>query len=95
VSEERAHGTVHEKKKSKKKFNDKKKLSVVFDRAMSNVYENNIFPTLPCYTVEIHDVKLSQHSDNGFCFKIRISEENFQKMFIKHVQFHRFLQDSP
>jgi len=33
------------KKFNKNKFNDRKKLSVVFDRAMSNVYENNILIT--------------------------------------------------
>ena len=44
------------KKIDKNKFNDRKKLSVVFDRAMSNVYENNIFPTLPCDMVEIHNI---------------------------------------
>jgi hypothetical protein len=38
---------VREKKSDKNKFNDKKKLSVAFDRAMPDVYENNIFPTLP------------------------------------------------
>jgi hypothetical protein len=40
----------------KNKFNIRKKVSVVFDRAMLNVYENNIFPTLPYTTVEIHTI---------------------------------------
>jgi hypothetical protein len=44
------------KKIEKNKFNDKGKLSVVFNRAMSNMYKNNIFPTLPCAVVEIHDI---------------------------------------
>jgi len=56
MSEERAHGTVREKKIGKNKFIDRKKLSVVFDRVISNVYENNIFPTLSCNMVEIHDI---------------------------------------
>ncbi len=56
MSEERAICTVREKKIDKNKFNDRKKLSVVFDRAMSNVYENNIFPTLPCDMVENHNI---------------------------------------
>ncbi len=43
------------KKIDKNKFNGRKKLSVVFDRPMSNVYEKNIFPTLPCAAVEIHE----------------------------------------
>jgi hypothetical protein len=44
------------KKIDENKFNDRKKLSVVFDRAMSNMYENNIFPTLTCDMVEIHNI---------------------------------------
>ncbi len=56
TSEERAHSTVREKKIDKNKFNDRRKLSVAFDRAMSNVYENSIFPTLPCDMVEIHNI---------------------------------------
>jgi hypothetical protein len=55
MSEERAICTVHEKK-SIKKFNNSKKRSVLFDRAMSNVYENNIFPTLSGDMVEIHNI---------------------------------------
>jgi hypothetical protein len=45
-----------EKKIDKNKFNDKKKLSVVFDRAISNVYKNTIFLTLPCGMVKIHNI---------------------------------------
>ncbi len=57
MSEERANCTVREKNKiDKNKFNDRGKLSVVFDRAMSNVYENTIFPTLLCDMVEIHNI---------------------------------------
>jgi hypothetical protein len=56
MSEERAHYTVRENKIDKNKFRDRKKLSVIFDRETSNVYENNIFPTLPCVAVEIHDI---------------------------------------
>jgi hypothetical protein len=56
MSEERANCTVREKKIDKNKFHDREKLSVVFDRAMSNVYENTIFPTLLCDMVEIHDI---------------------------------------
>jgi hypothetical protein len=44
------------KKIDKNKSNDRKKLSVVFDRAMSNVYENIIFPAPPCDMVEIHNI---------------------------------------
>jgi meiotically up-regulated gene 157 (Mug157) protein len=44
------------KKIDKNKFNDRKKLSVVFDKAMSNMYENTIFSTLPCEMVEIHNI---------------------------------------
>jgi hypothetical protein len=56
MSEERAHCTVREKEIDKNKFNDRKKLIVEFDRVMSNMYENNIFPKLPCDMVEIHDI---------------------------------------
>jgi hypothetical protein len=56
ASEERAHCTVREKKSIKINFMIGKKRSVIFDRAMSNVYENNIFPTLPCVVVDIHDI---------------------------------------
>lgn len=41
MREEHVHCTVQDKNK----FNDRKKSSIVFDRAMSNVYENNVFPT--------------------------------------------------
>ncbi len=41
----------------KKKFDNKRKLGVVFDRTMSNIYENNIFPTLLCAVVKIDDIK--------------------------------------
>ncbi len=82
------------KKIDKNKFNDKKELSVIFDRAMSNVYKNNIFPTLPCDMMEWHDIKLSQHGDNDFRFKIIKFEENIQKMFIKHIQFDGSQQNS-
>jgi hypothetical protein len=44
------------KKINKNKFNDSKKVSVVLDRAMSNMYENTIFPTLSCDMVEIHNI---------------------------------------
>jgi hypothetical protein len=44
------------KKIEKNKFNDKKKLSAVVDRAMSVVYENDIFPTLPYDMVDIHSI---------------------------------------
>jgi hypothetical protein len=47
MSEDHSHCTVQEKRIDKNKFNNKRKLSVVFDRAMSNVHENNIFLTLP------------------------------------------------
>ncbi len=40
----------------KNKFHGRKKLNVVLDRAMSNVYENTIFLTLPCDMVEIHNI---------------------------------------
>jgi hypothetical protein len=40
MSEERSHCTVCEKKIEKNKFNDKKKLSAVVDRAMLIVHEN-------------------------------------------------------
>jgi hypothetical protein len=40
----------------KNKFNDKKKLSAVVDRAMSIVYENDIFPTLPCNMGDTHNI---------------------------------------
>jgi hypothetical protein len=56
MSEERAICTVRQKKIDKNKFHIRKKVSVVFDRAMSNVYENNVFPTLPYATVEIHTI---------------------------------------
>jgi hypothetical protein len=42
----------------KNKFNNKRKLSVVFYRTMSNVYENNIFPTLLCVVVEIQEITM-------------------------------------
>jgi len=45
------------KKVDKNKCNDRKGLSVVFDRAISNVYENNIFLALPCDMMEIHGKK--------------------------------------
>ena len=57
---------LFEKKIDRNKFNNKGKLSVVFDRAIPNVYENNIFPTLPCAMAEIREIKLSQHSNDGF-----------------------------
>ena len=44
------------KKIEKNKFNDKGKISVAFNRAMSNMYRNNIFPTLPGAVVEIHHI---------------------------------------
>jgi hypothetical protein len=44
------------KRIDKNQSNDRKKLYVVFDRAMSNVYENNIFSTLPYDMVEIHNI---------------------------------------
>jgi hypothetical protein len=56
------------KKIGKNKFSDKGKLSVVFDRAMSSVYENNIFPTLPYGVVEIHDLSIL---DIGFSIKCK------------------------
>jgi hypothetical protein len=56
MSEERAHCTAREKESIKINLMIKKKLSVVFDTAMSNVYENNIFPTLPCDMVDIHNI---------------------------------------
>ncbi len=40
----------------KNKFNNTRKLTVGFDRAMSNIYKNNIFPTLPYAVVEIRDI---------------------------------------
>ena len=33
-----------------------KKLSIIFDKAMSNVYENTIFPTLLYGMVKIHNI---------------------------------------
>jgi hypothetical protein len=56
MSEERTHCTVREKNSIKINLVIAKKLSVVFDRAMSNVYKNKIFPTLPCDMVEIHNI---------------------------------------
>jgi hypothetical protein len=56
MSEERAYCTVREKKSIKINLMIGKKLSVVFDRAMSNVYENDIFPTFPCDMVDIHGI---------------------------------------
>ncbi len=56
MSEEGANCTVREKKIDKNKFHYREKLSVVFDRAMSTVYENTIFPTLLCDIVEIHNI---------------------------------------
>jgi hypothetical protein len=43
------------KKIAKNKFNDNGQASVVISRAVSNMYKNNIFPTLPGAVVEIHD----------------------------------------
>ncbi len=40
----------------KNKFNARTKLSLAFDRSVLNMYKNNIFPTLPCVVVEIHDI---------------------------------------
>jgi len=45
-----------EKKIEKNQVANKKKASVAFDRVMSNIYENNIFPILPHVLVEIHDL---------------------------------------
>jgi hypothetical protein len=57
IYEWRAHSLYRLRKKiHKNKFNDRKKLSVVFDRVMSNMYENTIFPTLPCDMVRIHNI---------------------------------------
>jgi hypothetical protein len=58
-----------EKKIGKNKVSDKGKLSVVFDTAMSNMYKNNIFPTLPCGIVEIHDLSIL---NIGFSIKCKI-----------------------
>jgi hypothetical protein len=44
------------KKIERNKLNDKEKVTVVFNGAMSNMYKNNIFPTLPCTLVEIHNI---------------------------------------
>jgi hypothetical protein len=38
------------------KVTNKKKTSVAFNRAISNVYENNIFPTLSHVLTEIHNL---------------------------------------
>ena len=37
-------------------FHNKNKVSVVFNRVMSIVYENDIFPIFPYGTVEIHHI---------------------------------------
>ena len=66
------------KKIEKNKFRNNEKLSAVFDRVMLNVYENNIFPTLSCVVVGIHE-NSSQHSNDEFCFKIRILQKIFRK----------------
>ena len=88
MSDDRRHGTVQEKEIDKNKFNNKRKLNVVFDRAMSNVYINIIFsPTISCVVIEIY-AKNSQHCDNGFDFKIIIFE-NIEKMFINHIQMYK------
>jgi hypothetical protein len=42
--------------KNRKKIHKKGKLNVALDRAMSNVYENNISPTLPRFLAEIHNL---------------------------------------
>jgi hypothetical protein len=74
MSEERANRTIREKKIDKNKFNGRKKLSVVFDRPMSNVYEKKYFPdtSLCCGR---NPRKHCQHSNNGFYFKIITFEE--------------------
>jgi hypothetical protein len=56
MNEERANCTGREKKSMKLNFMMGEKLNVVFDRAMSNVYENTIFPTLLYDMVEIHNI---------------------------------------
>jgi hypothetical protein len=56
MSEERTHCTVREKNSIKINLVIAKKLSVVFDRTMPNVYKNNIFPRLPCDMVEIYNI---------------------------------------
>jgi hypothetical protein len=45
-----------QKRIDKNKSDERKKFRVRFDRVMSNVYENNIFFTVPCAVVEIHDI---------------------------------------
>jgi hypothetical protein len=46
VSEEHADCTVHEKKSIKLNPMIENKLSIVFDGAMSNAYENSFFATV-------------------------------------------------
>ncbi len=60
-----------EKKIEQNKFNNKRKLSVVFDRAMSNVYENNNFGRkysdnvfLTIYnSTDLDEIRLVKHDD--------------------------------
>jgi hypothetical protein len=56
MSEERAHYTVREKKSIEINLMIEKKLGIVFDRAMSNVHENNIYPTLLCDMGDIYNI---------------------------------------
>ena len=55
MGEGRTHCIVW-KTSEKNKFHNRNKPSVVFNGMISMVYENDIFPTFPCGTVEIHDM---------------------------------------
>jgi hypothetical protein len=89
------------KKIGKNKFSDRGKLSVVFDRAMSSVYENNIFPTLPYDMVEIHNTtsqKAVLHTDLPSFFKALcqiFAATKFMKQtsFTSQIVFPVFLFD--
>ncbi len=48
-------GSFVKNKSIKDKFNNKRKLSIVFDKTMSNLYETNAFPTIPYAVIEIHE----------------------------------------
>ncbi len=89
------------KKIGKNKFSDRRKLSVVFDRAMSSVYENNIFPTLPYDMVEIHNItskKVVLHTDlpsffKALCQIFVVTKFMKQTSFTSQIVFPLFLFD--
>ncbi len=45
---------------------NKQKLSILFYKPVWDLYKNNIFPTLTHAVVEIHHIKVSQHSNKNF-----------------------------